>query len=258
MRDIQLPFRLIHPTRSYVDTIILWLPGPLLPRGVILAVQAVNAGSVWPKEVFKWHSKWGRRLWGHRIIVQQPSYKALLVLEDYQRRYEGTINRLDMACDLFPDVDEFTHCRNCLRDQLLVWYRHAGPMYPQENTISWVNYEGGRVPSRNITLYLDFQPSKLNNRVCVHFDAKLSRSRTLERLDIRTISDVIKINPAELLPEVIRLVELGSELRSRELPGQLIYDDRKLRKLLRPMSLDGLGLACELEFVKQRNIKAAA
>jgi hypothetical protein len=60
----------------------------------------------------------------------------------------------------------------------------------------------------------------------------------------------MRINPAELLPRLIKLVEIQGRERFGELLAQEIYDDRRNRIWLDPIGLDVLELPQFLSFVR--------
>ena len=159
----------------------------------------MNVGSVFPEACNNVHGHWG---W--RIVTQQPSEKAVLILDDYAQRFKGKIVRLDVATDLYPDHRGF--CRDWVKHHLVLKYRKPGPMLEHDNTTYWVDYRGRSAPTRNLALYCD-KLSKLYNRTCVHLEVRLNKGRTLKRLGLDRVRDVISINPAELLPRLVKLYE---------------------------------------------------
>jgi hypothetical protein len=244
----ELPFQLLHPTKCYVDTISVFVPWRKVPPpSIIRALKAVNSGEVFPKKCVNQQGHWG---W--KLTVQAPTESALLMLDDYQRRYKGKIINLHIAIDLF--ADDLSACENWLHDHVVLKYRKPGPMAEGENTISWVYHVGRRPPTRNITLYSD-KPSKLNNRPCNHLEIRLWRCRTIKGLGLYRVRDVMRLDPAVLVPRLIRLREPHEE----GTPAQLLYDDPTERRLLRPVSLDTLLLPQSITFVNLgRDNKVAA
>jgi hypothetical protein len=145
-------------------------------------------------------------------------------------------------------------CENWLHDHVVLKYRKPGPMAEGENTISWVYHVGRRPPARNIQLYSD-KPSKLNNRPCNHLEIRLWRCRTIKRLGLNWVEDVMRLDPTVLIPRLIRLWEPPQE----GAPAQLLYDDREERNQLRAISLDTLLLPRSIMFVNLvRDNKVAA
>jgi hypothetical protein len=247
--DSELPFQLLHPTKCYVDTISIFVPRQKLPRpSIIRELKAVNSGAVFPQECANWQGHWG---W--KLTVQAPSESALLMLDDYQRRYKGKIKiiTLHIAIDLF--ADDLSACENWLDDHVVLKYRKPGPMAEGENTISWVYHVRRRPPTRNIQLYSD-RPSKLNNQLCNHLEIRLWRCRTIKGLGLCWVRDVMRLNPTELMPRLIRLWEPHKE----GAPAQLLYDDPTERRWLRPISLDTLVLPQSMTFVSLGRDKVAA
>ena len=214
----KLPFQLLHPTECYVDTVILFLSVQALPDGIIERLRMVNAGAVFPARRGTRHGHWG---W--KIVVHQPSRLALSLLDRWQQAYEGKVIRFDLASDLF--ADQLLACRGYLLDHVILKYWKAGPMFEFKETTYWVDHRGCRAPTRNIGLYCD-QPSKLNGRPCVHLEVKLTRGRTIRRLGISSAKDVLTVNPAELLPRLIKLLEPAQERgrfrRFPRVPAQLM------------------------------------
>jgi hypothetical protein len=245
--DSELPFQLLQPTKCYVDTISIFVPRQKLPRpSIIRELKAVNSGAVFPQECANRQGHWG---W--KLTVQAPSEAALLMLDDYQRRYKGKIINLHIAIDLF--ADDLSACENWLHDHVVLKYRKPGTMARGKNTINWVYHVGCRPPTRNIALYSD-RPSKLNNRPCNHLEIKLWRCRTIERLGLDRVRDVMRLDPTVLMPRLVRLWEPPEE----GTPAQLLYDDPTERRWLRPISLDTLVLPQSMMFVSPGRDQAAA
>jgi hypothetical protein len=243
----ELPFQSLHPTKCYVDTISLFLPQRKLPQPrIIKELKAVNSGAVFPQEC---NNSQGH--WGWKLTVQAPSETALFMLNEYQQQYKGKISNLHIAIDLF--ANDLLACEDWLRDHAVLKYRKPGPMAESTNTISWVYHVGRRAPTRNITLYSD-RPSKLNNRLCSHLEIRLWRCRTIERLGLYRVRDVMQLNPAALMPRLIRLWEP----HEGGTPAQLLYDDVEERKQLSAVSLDNLLLPQSVMFVSPGRDRVAA
>jgi hypothetical protein len=223
------------------------VPQRNLPRpSIIRELKAVNSGAVFPQKCANWQGHWG---W--KLTVQAASESALFMLDDYQQRYKGKIINLHIAIDLF--ADDSSAYENWLYDHVVLKYRKPGPMAKSKNTISWVYHVGCRPPTRNIALYSD-RPSKLNNRLCNHLEIKLWRCRTIERLSLYRVKDVMRLDPTVLMPRLIKLWEPHEE----GAPAQLLYDDLEERKQLIPLSLDKLVLPHSITFVRPQSDKLAA
>jgi hypothetical protein len=243
----ELPFQLLRPTKCYVDTIKIFVPQRKLQRPTIIReLKAVNSGKVFPQECINWQGHWG---W--KLMVQAPSKSALLILDDYQRRYKGKIFGLHIAIDLF--ADDLSTCENWLCEHVVLKYRKHERMVKWKNTISWVDHIGRRPPTRNIALYSD-KASKLNDRPCNHLEIRLWRCRTIERLGLYRVRDVMRLDPTVLVPRLIKLREPHEE----GTPAQLLYDDPTERRLLRPVSVDTLLLPQSITFVNLGRDKVAA
>jgi hypothetical protein len=206
-REMTPGFQLVRPSQSYVDTLIIFLPvrllpsGPVrsLPSGIVKRLQAVNSGTVFAKPCDTVQGRWG---WS--IVIHQPSEDAVLVLDDYAQRYNGKIVRLDLADDLFPD--SLNACKDWLKHHLVLKYRRSRNMLERAHTTYWVDHRRRSAPARNVALYCD-QPSKVNGRPCVHLELKLRKARTIKRLGINRVSDILHINPAELTRRLVKLIE---------------------------------------------------
>jgi hypothetical protein len=192
-------FRLVRPSQSYLDTLIIFLPVRSLPSGIVKKLQAVNSGTVFPKPC---DTPQGR--WGWRIVIHQPSEEAVLILDQYARRYNGKIVRLDLANDLYPD--SLITWTDWLKHHLVLKYARSRDMLECERTSYWVDHRGRSAPARNVGLYRD-RPSKVNGRPCVHLELKLRKARTIKRLGINRVSDILNINPAELTQRLVKLAE---------------------------------------------------
>ena len=238
----ELPFQLLQPTKCYVDTISIFVPWRTrtLPQPTIIKELAAvnNSGAVFPQKCGRWPDHWG---W--KLTVQAPSESALLMLDDYQRRYKGKITNLHIAIDLF--ADDLSACENWLQDHVVLKYRKRGPMAESKNTISWVYHVRRRPPTRNIQLYSD-RPSKLNNQPCNHLEIRMWRCRTIKRLGLYQVRDVMRLDPTVLMPRLIKLWEPHEE----GTPAQRLYDDLEERKQLKPVSLDTLLLPQSIMFVR--------
>jgi hypothetical protein len=246
----KLPFQLLHPTQCYADTVVLFLPVQALPDGIIERLRMVNDGAVFPQ-------RRGTRQdhWGWKIVVHQPSRLAVSLLDRWQQAYEGKVIRLDLAIDLYPDA--VLACRDWLHHGVTLKHRKSGPMFEFKKTTYWVDYRGCRAPTRNIGLYCD-RPSKLNGRPCVHLEVKLTRGRTIRRLGIHRVKDVLTVNPAELLPRSIKLVEPAQERnrfrRFPRVPAQEMTHGRyrKMEFKFKPINLGVLELPTSLSLVPEK------
>lgn len=175
-----------HP---YLDTVEVFFPCTLTQEQY-RALKRIG----WVKECRDRRN----RLWGYRLIRNQPDVQTLLRLDHAASRYRGVLCRFDLAVDLPGFLRE-----RIVRTALLRWAH--GPMRDYNETIYWVQWpKGKRRPSRNLVLYEDECNRITGELDCTHLELRFLRAAVIRRQGIHRVRDLININPSALLEKHVR------------------------------------------------------
>jgi hypothetical protein len=149
-------------------------------------------------------------VWGRRVRVHQPKIQTLHLLDDLLPKYHGSLCRFDVAFD-FTGISPSWLERRCI----LRW-RRPGPMRDYGDTVYWVAQSVRKKRSnRDIALYAD-RPSKITGEPdCTHFELRFYGTPAVRREGIKRPSQLIGLDPAELLQKHIKVVDFDDEATER-------------------------------------------
>jgi hypothetical protein len=156
----------------------------------------------------------GGRLQGHRLIINRPDRAALLDLDQLCPEYRGVLSRFDVALEIQPPSEvaaegllEWIACNSVLR------WRRRGPMEDFENgAVYWqMKLRSGRRPSRNLVAYPDVVNRVTGEPNCAHLELRFYRADTIRRQGIRTVKDLITLDPSKLFARHVKFSDAGEQ-----------------------------------------------
>src|SRR4051794_29829553 len=172
------------------------------------------------------------RQWGWRLIMNQPGKTQLLRLDPIAKKYRGVLSRVDIAVDVQP-LPPWTAASvqtRIVQTAILKW-RKPGPMLDEDSAVYWVYWEKGqRRPTRNLVAYFDRPDRFTGEPDCVHLELRFLRAETIRRQGIRTLKDLINIDPNRLFKKHVNWAENGDA-----------YVNKVVRKAMKEDRLQSVG-----------------
>jgi hypothetical protein len=158
---------------------------------------------------------------GHRFCFNGPFTQAAIPrLEGLRKKYRGTLHRFDIAYDFAAEMFDYL-----VRHAVLLW-RTPGAMRDFSKTdgdkadgCAWVSIaDGKQYPSRNLVLYR--RPSKLRDSddLVAHLELRFLNAGACRRQGVKTLDDLLTVNPRTLLRWNVSWAEpasLGRFIRRR-------------------------------------------
>lgn len=198
---------------AYIDTVELFFRYPPKGLGRLIEIHGpvrrgkrmVNRVMLEPCRDSAGH------LYGHRLIVHQPTRMALRLLAAMQAECRGTICRLDLAIDFITPIREALRDR-LARHTLVRWRPPKDWMRDVGDTIYWTNQSarrdrGSRRSRRDLVLYAD-QHSKVTGEVdCVHLELRFYGTDAVRRAGFARVRDLLRLSPRALFERNLSLVD---------------------------------------------------
>src|SRR5262249_54455743 len=102
--------------------------------------------------------------------------------------------------------------RNAILKQGLLKWRRDQPMRDEQRTVYWVDFKlkkGRPRAYRNLVLY-DDKVNKITGEVdCVHLELRFHRAITVKRQGIRSVRDLLKVNPKRLFDKHLKFTDIA-------------------------------------------------
>jgi hypothetical protein len=205
-------------TVASIDTIEVFFPHFLMPDQHL---ALCHCGRLVPCSDAK------GRLWGHRLIVNRPDRPTLRRLDQLCPEYCGVLSRLDIAIDIQAPIGVSAEEAQSwiVRSAILKW-RRRGPMEDYDDGSYWQMNASGRRPNRNLVIYRDKFNRVTGELNCVHLELRFFRADTIRRQGIRSIKDVVALNPDKLFARHVKFTDAG-ELYVVKTTREVVRDDRE-------------------------------
>jgi hypothetical protein len=203
---------------AYIDTIEVFFPS-VLTREQYLIIK--RYGRV--KECRDQNN----RLWGYRLILNQPVRQTLPRLDRMVKKYRGVLCRLDVALDIQPErsADHETYQRLILQRAILRW-RPKGPMHDPNETTYWVYWKEGKTRcSKNLVLYADRHNKITGELRCVHLELRFLRADAGRRQGISSVKDLINVDPSALFGKHVKWTDTADK-HVAKIVRQAVKEDR--------------------------------
>lgn len=157
------------------------------------------------------------RVWGHRLIVHQPTRKALLHLDRMQKQYRGKLCRFDLAVDFIATSPEHAQAiKKWLVGHMLLRWRRRAPMYDVKTTTYWIRQKGRkRRSNRDLAVYADRHSKVTGECDCCHLELKFYRAEAVKQTGYDSVKDLIDLNPSELLAKYVKFADLEAFYQKR-------------------------------------------
>jgi hypothetical protein len=221
------------PAVAYTDTLRLWFPR--MPTRVRRALWGRWRSSI--------ELRTSRRFPGYCVILlNRPTEEILRELNAL--RLPHSITRCDIAFD-WPALTqrEADNYQKFLDRHVLVRYRRKGnrQIWAPSGAIAWKQYRKHHRPAKNFMIYAD-RPSKMDKRPCSHFEIRLMTGKACRRAGLKTIADLLALDPSKLFSQQLRLVTHPKARGS--MPS---FHDRYPRRILLDLRLSILQLPTMLD-----------
>jgi hypothetical protein len=208
------PVAAIKPLAVYAfpDTVVIRLKTPLSKRAFDqLKSQCRPNGCFSRKAVKPWDKGWP---W--RLILHQPSQRALRMLARHAHRVTAWHEALDLIFGNSEDKD----AAQAVFNQHLVQRHHRAKhgvrivgKYPWKQT----RYNGPRQAASNLVLY-GHRECRITGEVdCLHLELRMLRARTIKRRGVTSTQDIKRLDRRALWQKHLLLCDLDVERLARML-----------------------------------------
>jgi len=187
----------LPPAVAYIDTLRLWFP----------RMPTSDRRALWDR----WHPsielRTSRKFPGScGILLGRPTKEILRELNALGLAH--SITRCDIAFD-WPALTqrEANNYQRFLDRHVLVRYRRKGDrqIWAPSGAIAWKRYRKHQRPTKNFMLYAD-RPSRLDKTPCSHFEIRLMSGKACRHAGLKTLADLLALDPSKLFSQQLRLV----------------------------------------------------
>lgn len=224
----------------YVDTIEV-SSRRSYPSALLKAIKA-SSGSMLPDVACDADDP--DTIWHYLLAINQPSPYCIDLLQWYHENIARlSIYRLHVAFDVINIAPGYTRAEVIEVFSKLCHLRHrraADEMHDEEGTLYSIKTAGRKTrPYRNTGLYTT-KPSKITGECdAIHFEAKLERKRSTERV-IDEPADLLRLRPAEFFAKQIAVKDIRpimEKIIQRSIkahrPHPLMPIERRIRAMFR-------------------------